>query len=71
MARTCRTRVLKRCSRERKARRYHLSAPDRFLPDTSRLTEHFLTNVIGNPLDTTVALAHIVFGGVLENAIRG
>ncbi len=31
-----------------------------------RLTEHFLTNVIGNPLDTTVALAHIVFGGVLE-----
>lgn len=31
-----------------------------------RLTQHFLTNVIGNPLDTTVALAHIVFGGVLE-----
>ena len=34
--------------------------------DTRRLTQHFLTNVIGNPLDTTVALAHIVFGGVLE-----
>jgi len=34
--------------------------------DTSRLKEHFLTNVIGNPLDTTVALAHIVYGGVLE-----
>lgn len=34
--------------------------------DPSRLTQHFLTNVIGNPLDTTVALAHIVFGGVLE-----
>ncbi len=31
-----------------------------------RLTKHFLTNVIGNPLDTTVALAHIVFGGILE-----
>jgi aminocarboxymuconate-semialdehyde decarboxylase len=31
-----------------------------------RLTQHFLTNIIGNPLDTTVALAHIVFGGVLE-----
>ncbi len=31
-----------------------------------RLTQHFLTNVIGNPLDTTVALAHIVFGGILE-----
>ncbi len=34
--------------------------------DPSRLTQHFLTNIIGNPLDTTVALAHIVFGGVLE-----
>lgn len=34
--------------------------------DTRRLNEHFLTNVIGNPLDTTVALSHIVFGGVLE-----
>jgi len=38
--------------------------------DTSRLTEHFLTNVIGNPLDTTVALSHIVFGGVLERHPR-
>ncbi|MBI2509555.1 MAG: amidohydrolase family protein, partial [Betaproteobacteria bacterium] len=34
--------------------------------DASRLKEHFLTNVIGNPLDTTLALSHIVFGGVLE-----
>lgn len=34
--------------------------------DTSRLKEHFLTNVIGNPLDTTLAIAHIVYGGVLE-----
>jgi len=34
--------------------------------DTSRLGPHFLTNVIGNPLDTTFALSHIVFGGVLE-----
>lgn len=34
--------------------------------DNRRLKDHFLTNVIGNPLDTTVALAHIVFGGVLE-----
>lgn len=35
-----------------------------------RLTRHFLTNVIGNPLDTTLALAHIVFGGVLERYPR-
>jgi len=34
--------------------------------DNSRLREHFLTNVIGNPLDTTFALSHLVFGGVLE-----
>ena len=34
--------------------------------DTSRLKEHFLTNVIGNPLDTTFALTHIVYGGILE-----
>jgi len=38
--------------------------------DTSRLKEHFLTNVIGNPLDTTFALSHIVFGGVLERYPR-
>lgn len=34
--------------------------------DTSRMKEHFLTNVIGNPLDTTFALSHIVYGGILE-----
>ena len=34
--------------------------------DTSRLGPHFLTNVIGNPLDTTFALIHLVYGGVLE-----
>jgi aminocarboxymuconate-semialdehyde decarboxylase len=38
--------------------------------DNTRLTQHFLTNVIGNPLDTTVALAHIVYGGVLERYPR-
>jgi aminocarboxymuconate-semialdehyde decarboxylase len=34
--------------------------------DRSRMKAHFLTNVIGNPLDTTFALSHLVFGGVLE-----
>ena len=38
--------------------------------DTSRMKEHFFTNVIGNPLDTTFALSHIVFGGVLERYPR-
>lgn len=34
--------------------------------DGARLTEHYLINVIGNPLETTVALSHIILGGVLE-----
>ena len=38
--------------------------------DPRRLTQHFLTNIIGNPLDTSIALAHIVFGGVLERHPR-
>jgi aminocarboxymuconate-semialdehyde decarboxylase len=31
-----------------------------------RLTEYYFTNTIGNPLDTTVALHHLIFSGVLE-----
>src|SRR5215470_1530991 len=31
-----------------------------------RLADHYFVNVIGNPLDTTVALGHLVFDGVLE-----
>jgi aminocarboxymuconate-semialdehyde decarboxylase len=29
--------------------------------------EHYFINVIGNPLDTTVAVSHLIFGGVLES----
>jgi aminocarboxymuconate-semialdehyde decarboxylase len=32
-----------------------------------RLHDHYFANVIGNPLDTTVALHHLIFGGVLED----
>jgi aminocarboxymuconate-semialdehyde decarboxylase len=35
-----------------------------------RLTDHYFSNVIGNPLDTTVALGHLVFDGVLERFPR-
>ncbi|HEU4439927.1 MAG TPA: amidohydrolase family protein, partial [Methylomirabilota bacterium] len=35
-----------------------------------RLADHYFTNVIGNPLDTTVALGHLVFDGVLERFPR-
>jgi aminocarboxymuconate-semialdehyde decarboxylase len=31
-----------------------------------RLANYHLNNVIGNPLDTTVALAHLIYGGVLD-----
>jgi aminocarboxymuconate-semialdehyde decarboxylase len=31
-----------------------------------RLKNYYLTNLIGNPLDTTIAVASVVFGGVVE-----
>jgi aminocarboxymuconate-semialdehyde decarboxylase len=31
-----------------------------------RLAEYYFTNTIGNPLDTTIALHHLIFSGVLE-----
>jgi aminocarboxymuconate-semialdehyde decarboxylase len=34
-------------------------------PEGSRLTEHYFSNVIGNPLDTTVAVSSLIFDGVV------
>lgn len=31
-----------------------------------RLSEHYLNNIIGNPLESTIALSHLIFGGVLD-----
>ena len=31
-----------------------------------RLTAYYLENLLGNPYETTVAAAHLMFGGVLE-----
>lgn len=31
-----------------------------------RLTEYYLNNIIGNPLESTLALSHLIFGGVLD-----
>jgi aminocarboxymuconate-semialdehyde decarboxylase len=31
-----------------------------------RLAEHYLNNVIGNPLESTIAVSHLIFGGVLD-----
>jgi len=32
----------------------------------NRLAMHYLNNVIGNPLDSTLAISHLIFGGVLD-----
>lgn len=34
--------------------------------DGQRLTNHYFINIIGNPLDSTVAVSHLIFGGVLK-----
>lgn len=31
-----------------------------------RLSNHYLNNLIGNPLESTIAVSHLIFGGVLE-----
>ena len=30
-----------------------------------RLGDHYLNNIIGNPIESTIALSHLIFGGVL------
>ena len=35
--------------------------------EARRLAQHYLVNILGNPLDTTVAVHHLIFGGVLED----
>lgn len=35
-----------------------------------RLSAYYLTNLLGNPYESTVAIAHLVFGGVLERFPR-
>jgi aminocarboxymuconate-semialdehyde decarboxylase len=40
--------------------------PDGFT-QPSRFYDHYFANVIGNPLDTTVALHELIFGGVLQD----
>lgn len=34
--------------------------------DAGRLRDYYLTNIMGQPLDSTVAVSHLIFGGVLE-----
>src|SRR6185437_12884091 len=39
--------------------------PDGF-SEGRRLADHYFINIIGNPLDSTVAVSHLIFGGVLD-----
>lgn len=32
-----------------------------------RLSEHYFNNLIGNPLELTIAVGHLIFGGVLDD----
>src|SRR5919201_3457880 len=36
------------------------------LTHRARLVNHYFSNVIGNPLETTVAASHLIFDGVME-----
>jgi len=33
---------------------------------SERMRKYYLTNLVGNPLDTTLAATHLIFGGILE-----
>lgn len=35
-----------------------------------RLREHYLTNLLGNPFESAIAAAHLIFGGVLDRCPR-
>ena len=37
-----------------------------YVGERSDLKDYYLTNLIGNPLETTICIAKLVFGGVLE-----
>jgi aminocarboxymuconate-semialdehyde decarboxylase len=35
--------------------------------EAGRFRDHYFANVIGNPLDSTIAVHHLIFGGVLQD----
>jgi len=38
--------------------------------DGARLVDHYFNNIIGNPLETTVAASHLIFDGVMDRYPR-
>lgn len=41
-----------------------------FVIDPVRLEKHYLTNLLGNPFESAIAAAHLIFGGVLDRFPR-
>ncbi|HVL58677.1 MAG TPA: amidohydrolase family protein [Burkholderiaceae bacterium] len=41
-----------------------------FVIDDRRLERHYLTNLLGNPFESAIAAAHLIFGGVLDRFPR-
>lgn len=41
-----------------------------FVLDPDRLEKHYLTNLLGNPFESAIAAAHLIFGGVLDRFPR-
>ncbi|UCE31604.1 MAG: amidohydrolase family protein [Burkholderiales bacterium] len=41
-----------------------------FVIDAARLQRHYLTNLLGNPFESAIAAAHLIFGGVLDRFPR-
>jgi len=44
----------------------HINAKKGAVAGLDRLQDFYLSNPIGNPLDTTIAAAQLIFSGVLE-----
>ena len=36
----------------------------------NRMKDHYFTNLIGHPLESSLAIGHLVFDGYLERATR-
>ena len=41
-----------------------------YVAASDRLRRHYLINLIGNPLDTSISIASLIFGGVLDDYPR-
>jgi len=41
-----------------------------FVLAPERLAKHYLTNLLGNPFESAIAAAHLIFGGVLDRCPR-